>query len=235
MPPPPPRRRRCSVVRCEFEPTPDSSDSGWVTPEGVGAYQLRVGQPPGSAEPLVELEPAALGHHTPGDIEVTLWEAVPNDPAVPQGKTFALVGGGDPLHTAGVGVGVGDAAAEGATYLFNSQSVEALAFRVDVTSRRDASLLARCFVTHHTLAALEGSISAALVTPDLRHAGTFRAAFLVVAALPHPANNLGYLQRARWVPGGDTLDIGCAVCAILRCVPLCVCCAVAVNVVRQLM
>lgn len=58
--------------------------------------------------------------------------------------------------------------------------------------------------------ALEGSISAALVTPDLRHAGTFRASFLVVSALPHPANNLGNLQRMRWVPGGSTLDIGCA-------------------------
>lgn len=59
------------------------------------------------------------------------------------------------------------------------------------------------------LQALEGSISAALVTPDLRHAGTFRASFLVVSALPHPANNLGNLQRTRWVPGGSTLDIGC--------------------------
>jgi hypothetical protein len=58
------------------------------------------------------------------------------------------------------------------------------------------------------LQALEGNISAALVTPDLRHAGTFRASFLVVAALPHPSNHLGNLQRARWVPGGDTLDIG---------------------------
>jgi hypothetical protein len=74
---------------------------------------------------------------------------------------------------------------------------------------------ARCAAAaHHPAApptcvqALEGSISAALVTPDLRHAGTFRASFLVVAALPHPANNLGNLQRSRWVPGGSTLDIG---------------------------
>lgn len=52
------------------------------------------------------------------------------------------------------------------------------------------------------------SIRAALVTPDLRHAGTFQATFLVVAALPHPANNLGFLQRQRWVPGAATLDIG---------------------------
>ena len=51
---------------------------------------------------------------------------------------------------------------------------------------------------------------AALLTPDLRHAGTFQASFLVVAALPHPKNNLGFLQRARWVPGRTTLDIGCA-------------------------
>lgn len=48
----------CSVIRCEFEPTPDSSDTGWVTADGVGAYQLRVGQPPGSSEALVTLEPS---------------------------------------------------------------------------------------------------------------------------------------------------------------------------------
>lgn len=44
---------------------------------------------------------------------------------------------------------------------------------------------------------LEGHIRAALVTPDLRHAGTFQASFLVVAALPHPKNNLGFLQARR--------------------------------------
>lgn len=54
----------CSVIRCEFEPTPDSSDTGWVTADGVGAYQLRVGQPPGSAEALVTLEPSL--EHLPG-------------------------------------------------------------------------------------------------------------------------------------------------------------------------
>ncbi len=41
------------VVEDRFEPTPETSDSGWVTTSGVGAYQLRVGQPPGSSEPLV--------------------------------------------------------------------------------------------------------------------------------------------------------------------------------------
>ncbi|KAL4420635.1 hypothetical protein ABPG75_010291 [Micractinium tetrahymenae] len=192
------------VVHCEFEPTPDNSDTGWVTADGVGAYQLRVGQPPGSAEALVTLEPS-LGH-APEEVEVVLWEAKPNDPAVPQGKVLARVGA---LSPAGVDCGEhNEGAASSCTYLLNSQSIEALAFRVDVTSRRDGSLLARCFVEPATLQALEGSISAALVTPDLRHAGTFRASFLVVSALAHPANNLGNLQRTRWVAGGSTLDIG---------------------------
>lgn len=47
---------------------------------------------------------------------------------------------------------------------------------MDVTSSADGRLLARCFVSHETLAALEGCISAMLVTPDLQHAGVFRRA-----------------------------------------------------------
>ena len=35
----------------------------------------------------------------------------------------------------------------------------------------------------------------------------------MVAALPHASNNLGHLQRTRWVPGGSTLDIGWVRCA----------------------
>lgn len=191
------------VLRCEFEPTPDSSDTGWVTADGVGAYQLRVGQPPGSAEALVKLEPH-LGHQ-PDEVDVVLVEAKPNDPAVPQGKVLARVGA-LPGGAGSAEQPAGDAGS--CTYLLNSQSIEALAFRVDVTSKRDGALLARCFISPETLQALEGSIHAALLTPDLRHAGTFRASFLVVAALQHPANSLGNLQRSRWVPGGDTLDIG---------------------------
>ena len=57
----------CSVVWCEFEPTPDSSDTGWVSGDGVGAYQLRVGQPLGSAEALVTLESHL--EHTTGEEE----------------------------------------------------------------------------------------------------------------------------------------------------------------------
>ncbi|PRW21071.1 glycerophosphodiesterase GDE1 isoform A [Chlorella sorokiniana] len=180
------------LIRCDFEPTPDNSDTGWVTGAGVGAYQLRVGQPPGSTQPLVALE-AHLGH-TQEEVDVVLVEAKPNDPAVPDGKVLARVG--DP------------SCPTCCTYLLNSQSIESLAFRVDVLSRRDGSLLARCFVEPQTLQALEGTIRAALVTPDLRHAGAFHATFLVVSHLPHPANNLGNLQRTRWVPGGNTLDIG---------------------------
>ena len=75
-----------SVIRCEFEPTADNAGTGWVTEAGVGAYQLRVGQPPGSSEPLVSLDP---GLAPPEGFEVALWEAKGHDPAVPEGKTFA--------------------------------------------------------------------------------------------------------------------------------------------------
>lgn len=40
---------------------PDNSDTGWVTSEGAGAFQLRVGQPPGSTEPLVRGAGAGAG------------------------------------------------------------------------------------------------------------------------------------------------------------------------------
>jgi len=40
----------------------ENSDSGWVTSSGVGAYQLRVGQPPGSKEPLVSFALTACDH-----------------------------------------------------------------------------------------------------------------------------------------------------------------------------
>lgn len=49
-------RRR--LVEDIFEPGADNSDSGWVTQAGVGAFQLRVGQHPGSQEPLVSERPA---------------------------------------------------------------------------------------------------------------------------------------------------------------------------------
>ena len=48
------------MVEDRFEPTGENSDSGWVTQAGVGAFQLRVGQPPGSKEPLVWLLPPVM-------------------------------------------------------------------------------------------------------------------------------------------------------------------------------
>ena len=44
-----------------------------------------------------------------------------------------------------------DTSAGECTFLLNSQSIEALAFRVDVVSHRDGALLARCFVEPQTL------------------------------------------------------------------------------------
>lgn len=95
------------------------------------------------------------------------------------------------------------------TFLLNAQSLEALEFRVDVTSTETGDLIARGYVPVSMLAALEGTLSIALVSSQgLHHAGTFHAAFLVVRELPHPANTLGGLQRSRWVPNKPMLDIG---------------------------
>lgn len=44
-----------------------------------------------------------------------------------------------------------EGASPSCTFLLNSQSIEALAFRVDVRSRRDGALLARCYVEPATL------------------------------------------------------------------------------------
>ena len=94
------------------------------------------------------------------------------------------------------------------TYLLNSQSVEALAFRIDVTSVQDGALLARGFVTHLTLQQREGTVNVALLTPQLQQAGMFRASFLVISEFSHPRNNLGNLQRKRWLANEPMLDIG---------------------------
>ena len=49
-----------------------------------GAPQLRVGQPPGSSQPLVTLAPDIKQ-----PVDVLLYEARPGDPNVPQGKAYA--------------------------------------------------------------------------------------------------------------------------------------------------
>jgi hypothetical protein len=133
---------------------------------------------------------------------------------------------------------------ENVTYLMNSQTIDALAFRVDVTAVSDNRLLARCFVSAETLIGLEGNISATLLSPDLQkarplggaaghaaraaeplqllmalvvpvlQAGTFRAAFLVVTQVKSGNNILTGLQRSRWVPNVPTLDIGCGTCQV---------------------
>lgn len=46
--------------------------------------QLRVGQPPGSSQPLVTLTPEIMQ-----PFDVLLYEARPGDPNVPQGKAYA--------------------------------------------------------------------------------------------------------------------------------------------------
>ena len=195
------------IITFCFEPTSDDSDSGWVHHAGVGAFQLRVGQPAGSPDPLVTLTPSPPASHpshtphTPHRVE--LHEARGRDPAVPQGKTFARVG----KNAEDEGSGSHDDNA--CTYLLNAQSLEALEFRIDVISKLDNSLIARGFVPVQCLAPLEGVVFASLICPrTMTHVGTFKAAFLVVTELSHPSNNLGGLQRSRWVPNTPTLDIG---------------------------
>ncbi len=93
----------------------------------------------------------------------------------------------------------------------------------DVTAKKDGRLIARAFVSPPTLASLQGSIAAALVSPDIEQVGVFKAGFLVVTSLEHPYNNLGDLQRAKWSPTAasllGTLDIGCAACLLAPCMP----------------
>ena len=52
----------CRSQEDRLHATPENSDSGWVTTSGVGAFQLRIGQPAGSKDPLVGL--AQLFHVT---------------------------------------------------------------------------------------------------------------------------------------------------------------------------
>lgn len=195
------------VVRDTFDPTIEDSDTGWVTGAGMGAFQLRVGQPPGSSQPLVTLSPDIAQ-----PFDVMLYEARPGDPNVPQGKAYARL----QAHDLGF-IEQGDGKAcqlhpptASATYLMNGQTLDALAFRVDVVAKRDGMLLARAFISSETLAGLEGRITATLMTPQLMYAGTFRATFLVVTAADYLANDLSNVQRQRWLPdlARSTLDIG---------------------------
>ena len=50
----------CRVQEDRLQSTVENSDSGWVTTSGVGAYQLRIGQPAGSKDPLVSLRTLPL-------------------------------------------------------------------------------------------------------------------------------------------------------------------------------
>lgn len=72
-----------------------------------------------------------------------------------------------------------EGASPSCTFLLNSQSVEALAFRVDVRSRRDGALLARCYVEPATLQVRRGAAAA-----GASHALRLAAADLVPAPSP---------------------------------------------------
>lgn len=190
-----------SIASFHFDPTVDDSDSGWVHRAGAGSYQLRVGRFPASIEPLVSLRPDLNN----AQYRVQLYEAHGGDPEVPEGKLFARLTPSDLVQQV-----EGPLKEDSVTYVLNAQSLDALAFRVDVVSVVDGSLLARGLVPFQALAPLEGFLTVGLLSPgDLCYVGTFRANFIVVSELRHPLNILHGLQRSRWMPNGTpTLDIG---------------------------
>lgn len=120
----------------------------------------------------------------------------------------------------------------GHTFLMNAPSLAALAFRVDVTDRETGALLARGFAPADALKGLEGELVVPLLSPCVppssfsasafdngggaasasafispEPAGEFRASFLVITALPHPANSLAGLQRAKWNASVDSAEV----------------------------
>jgi len=90
----------------------------------------------------------------------------------------------------------------------NAQTLEALAFRVDVVADDDGRVLARGFCSWETLRPLEGRLQVTLQSPQLEHIGTFRALFLVATELSHPQNHLGGILRRWWSPGLPMISIG---------------------------
>lgn len=68
---------------------------------------------------------------------------LPAGPSPPPAAALSPAGGDGGEHSEG--------ASPSCTFLLNSQSIDALAFRVDVTSKRDGTLLARCYVEPATL------------------------------------------------------------------------------------
>ncbi|GMH39919.1 hypothetical protein BSKO_07823 [Bryopsis sp. KO-2023] len=183
------------VIECKFIITDETCQSGWVTSAGVGAFQLRISLKK-SASSF-----ARLTIPCDEEIEVILREAVPHDPAIPEGKTFAEIGlDSFPIYML---TGTVQIPCLG-------QSFEALAFRVDVIGKTSKQLIARGFVPHQTFQALEGPILSALMTPDLKSAGWFEASFLVVVACEHPNNGFKSLHRKRWTSSqvGLFYDIG---------------------------
>ena len=61
-----------------------------------------------------------------------------------------------PLYAAPGAAAAGASDDSAVTFMLNAQTVEELAFRVDVTSKASGALLARCFVTHQTLSQARG-------------------------------------------------------------------------------
>ena len=196
------KRPEDGMVQLDFRPDRGTSDRGWVTAYGAGAYQLRVGQPVGSTEPLVDLAQEVKDV----SYRVDLWGAG-RKRSQERFKRLKYAHTG-PLFDEDI-----DASEEDNAVLFilNAQDLESFEFRIDVSSVADETLLARGFVPASCLSGQEGTLAVALVSPkDLRFVGTFRASFIIVKEFPHPRNNLGGLQR-RWRTtdvGSMTLDIG---------------------------
>ena len=203
---------RNGTVYARFSPTETNASSGWVARGGAGALQLRIGQPSGSTDPLVELtHPDLAGLQD--QVTVLIYEATAHDPRVSSPKAFKKL---SPIQLGSLDQDTGPGGLDGAfrdraTFLMNAHTLEELAFRVDVVRRdRDPgeAPMARGYCSWETLQSLEGSISMALVGPNLEKVGVFRCSFLVVTEFAHPSNCLEALLRRAWAPGAESINIG---------------------------
>lgn len=199
----------CRIVQCTFSVHGMSSsgpsprvDSGWVHRSGTGAYQLRVDVPPGTFH---ESQLVTLLPKYEESFKIRLYEAIPRDQGVPEGKSFAC----ETYEC--VRLTENDRLSDYVTYVMNAQSVEALEFGIDVVSIESGDVIAKGFVPVDCISDLEGDISVSLMSlKDFTLAGHFHATYLVVKELHHPDNTLCGIQRIPWSAsaGNVTLDIG---------------------------
>lgn len=195
------------VIMLEFDGHTTAVDRGWVTRHGIGACQLRVGKPLGRPEPLIDL---TIKEKMRGQkYRIDLWSTGVTRYTP---RRFERLAYAEMLFQSENTIALENERDEDSVlFILNTQNMEELEFRVDVTSIENGDLLARGYVPAAALSGLEGNLTVALVSPiDLSYIGTFNADFIVVKEFEHHRNNLGGLQRR--LRTGDavptTLDIG---------------------------